>query len=290
MKKLKQIITQLQSISTDALGKPDDLLWQYLFYSPKMPLRLGQEQLLQSAEKISLKVNDEYFGQEELTFHTFRWGKGTRKLLLTHGWGSKAADFSEFITALNKIDNLEIIAFDAPGNGSSEGDLSSLPLYVQAVKAVVQQYGKPDVLVGHSLGAMANVIALREMQISPTLLISLTPLIKLKENFDASMDAVNIGHTSKTAFFESLTKMFNVPASYFSLGNWHDAGLQLNHRLMYDSNDQISPYLYLKAFLDNHPSVKAHNYEDVGHEKILKSAVVIEDVVEAVKSALEIQL
>jgi hypothetical protein len=255
-----------------------------------MPLRLGQEQLLHSAEKISLKVNDEYFGQGELTFHTFKWGNGAHKLLLTHGWGSKAADFSEFITALNKIDNLEIIAFDAPGNGGSEGDLSSLPLYVQAAKAVVQQYGIPDVVIGHSLGAMANVIAFREMQISPTLLISLTPLIKLKENFDASMDAVNIAQTSKTTFFERLTKLFNVPASHFSMSNWHNAGLQLNHRLMYDSNDHISPFLYLKEFLDNHPSIKAHNYEGVGHEKILKSAVVIEDVVEAVKSALEIQL
>ncbi len=56
-----------------------------------------------------------------------------RKLLITTGWGSKAADFSELIQALRAIDDLEIIAFDAPGNGSSEGELSNLLLFIFSV-------------------------------------------------------------------------------------------------------------------------------------------------------------
>lgn len=289
MKKLRQIVNDIKTLTPQDSSELERLLWPYICYSPKMPLRLAQEQLLQSAEKISLKVNDEYFAEKELEFNTFKWGNGANKLLLTHGWGSKAADFSELIAALTTIKNLEIIAFDAPGNGSSEGDLSNLLLFKQAVKAIVLHYGKPNVVIGHSLGAMANVIALREMQITPSLLISLTPLVRLKENFEASMDALNIPHANQIAFLESFHAKFGVPASYFTLDNWYNFDAQLNHWLAFDSNDVVSPYPYLEKFLADHPFIKINNYEGVGHDKAIKSPVIITDIVEVVNSALNLE-
>ena len=109
-----------------------------------MPVRLQQEQLLNEAEKFSLRVSDDYFAKKDLLFNGFKWGNGSRKVLITHGWGSKAADFSEIITGLKRVNDLEIIAFDAPGNGSSEGELSNLLLFSEAVKAIILNYGKPD--------------------------------------------------------------------------------------------------------------------------------------------------
>ena len=286
MKQLRQIINDIKALSPESTNKLENLLWPYICYSPKMPLRLAQEQLLQSAETLSLTVNDEYFAGKELRFNTFKWGNGKRKLLLTHGWGSKAIDFSELITALAENEDLEIIAFDAPGNGSSEGELSNLLLFKQAVKAIVSHYGTPDVVIGHSLGAMANIIALREMRITPSLLISMAPLVRLKEKFEASMDVLNIPQVSQTAFLESFNTKFGVPACHFILENWYEFDVQLNHWVIYDSNDAISPYSYLKEFLDNHQFIKAKNYEGTGHDKIIKSPIIIADLVEILNSAL----
>ncbi len=159
MKKLKQIITQVKTFPTDKPDELNDLLWQLICYSPKMPVRLLQEQLLNEAERFSLTVTDDYFANKELQFNGFKWGNGQFKVLITHGWGSKAADFTEIITALKEVNDLEIIAFDAPGNGSSEGELSNLLLFSEAVKSIILKYGKPDFVIGHSLGAMANVKA-----------------------------------------------------------------------------------------------------------------------------------
>ncbi len=288
MKKLKQIVAKIKSHPTEPSSELNNLLWQYICYSPKMPVRLHQEKLLDEAEKSSLKVNDDFFAHKELHFNTFKWGRGMHKVILTHGWGSKAADFNEIITALLQIKDLEIIAFDAPGNGSSEGELSNLLLYVQAVKAIILHYGEPDIIIGHSLGAMANVIALKEMMVTPALLISLTPLIRLKENFEASMNAVGISPLSQLGFFEIFEDKFKVSTSYFTLNDWYSFNGQLNHWLAYDQNDPVSPYSYMKEFLDVHPFIKSYNYNDVGHDKILKSSVVVSDLVEVVKSALEL--
>src|SRR4051812_6365403 len=100
MKKLKQIIATVRSSDQDNHEEYNDLLWQLICYPPKMAPRLQQENLLTEAVKFSLKVNDAYFAKKELTFNGFIWGSGKRRILLTHGWGSKAADLSEIIIAL----------------------------------------------------------------------------------------------------------------------------------------------------------------------------------------------
>ena len=286
MKKLKQVIAEIRSLDYPSRNQIEPLLWQYICYSPKMPVRLQQQQLLDTAEMAVLKVTDEYFAQRELSFNTFRWGNGKYKILITHGWGSKAIDFSEIIMALSQRGDFEIIAFDAPGNGSSEGELSNLLLYIQAVKAVILKYGKPDVAIGHSLGAMANVIALTEMEIQPSILISLTPLLRLKENFEYSMTAIGISDLDQINFLNSFQEKFGFPASKFTLNDYYHFGSDLNHWLAYDVNDQISPYSYLENFLELHPTIKAKDYADVGHDKVIKSPLVISDLVEEIMIAL----
>lgn len=284
MKKLKQIITRIKADPPADPIEFNDLLWQLICYSPKMPVRLQQQQLLDEAEKFSLRVKDEHFAKQTLQFNGFKWGNGSRKILITHGWGSKAADFTELIRALQEMDNLEIIAFDAPGNGSSEGELSSLLLYMLSVKAIVSHYGMPDILVGHSLGGMANVIAIKEMGITPSLLISLTPLIRLKENFEASMHAADVPQAARDKFLADFENKFGKPASYYDLKDWYPADAPFKHLLAYDRHDPVSVYSYMEDFLNANLSIMHREYEGVGHERIIKSATVISDIVARIKA------
>ena len=286
MKKLKQIIAQTKEIAAANTTGFNDLVWQLICYSPKMPVRLQQEQLLNEAEPFSLTVNDDYFAKKELTFNGFKWGNGKHKILITHGWGSKAADFGDVITALREIEDTQIIAFDAPGNGSSEGELSNLLLFILAVQAVIKTYGKPDVLIGHSLGAMANVMAIKELGITPSLLASITPLVRLKENFEVSMNAAGVQQPAQDEFLESFEKLFGQPASYFDLNGQYLFDPEPKHWLAYDHADLVAPYSYLQEFLNAHPSVNAKYYEGTGHERILKSAEMIGDLFKEVTIAL----
>src|SRR5689334_8298653 len=104
MKKLKQIISEIQTLDQDTAVGFTPLLWQYICYSPKMPARLQQQQLLEDAHTFALKIHDNYFAKEELRFNAFQWGTGKYKIVLTHGWGSKALDLSEIIMALREVD------------------------------------------------------------------------------------------------------------------------------------------------------------------------------------------
>ncbi|RYZ98221.1 MAG: alpha/beta hydrolase [Sphingobacteriaceae bacterium] len=182
--------------------------------------------------------------------------------------------------------DFEIIAFDAPGNGSSEGDLSNLLLFILAIKAVITFHGKPDVVIGHSLGAMANIAALGELGITPSILISVTPLLRLKENFEFSMNKVGIPLPDQTTYFDSFKEKFDIPISDFKLDNWYGFNNKVNHWLAYDVNDPIAPHTYLETFAASYPSVKLKNYTDIGHHNAIKSPVVVSDLVQEVISAV----
>lgn len=280
MKRLKQLIGALkqQQDNPDAA-----LMREFIFYSPKMPLRLHQEQLIAESKQFTLPVFDTYFTHSEISINCFTWGKGKRKVLLTHGWASKALDFYELIVALLKNADLEVIAFDAPGNGSSVSEFSNLMLYAESVKSIVLNYAQPDVLIGHSLGGMANVIAVQELAIQLQLLVSVAPLIRLKENFEQSLDSVNIALKDQEIFFANFEQEFPVPASYFNLTNLYQLKDEANHFLAFDPEDHISPYPFLKEFSDKYPAITTKSFEDVGHYKILKSVDVIEDIAQRIQ-------
>jgi hypothetical protein len=286
MKKLKQIIAQVKAADENSPAY-NDLLWQLICYSPKMPVRLQQQQLLDEAEKFSLTAYDRIFTQTNLTFHGFKWGSGSRLITITHGWGSKAADFSELIPLLRAIPNTTVIAFDVPGNGSSEGELSNGDLFARAMAAVSEKYGTPDVMIGHSLGGMANVLALKLTGIKPKLLISITPLIRLKENFESSMNAVGIAQNKQETYLQSFKEKVGVPASHYDVQQLYRFGPELNHVLLYDDADLISPYVYISEFLSDRPFIRSKNYTGAGHAGIIRSPQVIADIITEINAILE---
>jgi pimeloyl-ACP methyl ester carboxylesterase len=288
MKKLKQIAGQVKMLMTsNQPAELNDMLWQLICYPPKMPLRLHQQQLMDQAETFFVTVYDEYFTQQPLRINGFKWGDGATKVLITHGWGSKAADFTELITELLQNANLQIIGFDAPANGSSDGDLANLLLFVSAVKAVINETGEPDIVIGHSFGAMANVAALTQLQLAPSLLISIAPFILLQENFIKSMTSLSVPHVAQERFLQDFKSRYNVPASYYNMHDLYTFDKDLNHWLAYDEQDATLPYDYLQVFLTAHPSIQSKDYPGAGHERIIKSAELISDVAALVNGVFE---
>ena len=283
MKKIKEIFTQVKELQHTDNEDITSLLWQLICYSPKFPLRLQQQELLNESTPFTLEVDDPHFSHSALKFNGFIWGNGKRKVIITHGWSSKGADFIDLITALRTIDDLQIIAFDAPGNGSSEGGLSNLLLFVGAVKAIINTYGAPDVLIGHSLGGLANTVALKETGIKPSLLITITPMVRLRENFITTMTAAEVRQTAQDTFFENFEEIFGLATADFNLANIYQDGIALKHWLAYDQEDKITPFAYVKEVLTKHPEIISKEFGGVGHERIIKDPRVIVDILELVR-------
>ena len=286
VRRLRTIFQSVQSLNDSDKPLPLSALWELICYSPKTPLRSQQQQLVDEAEKLQGEVMDRHFAKRPRVVNAFRWGEGTTKVLLTHGWGSKALDFADLIVRLKEVKDLEIIAFDAPGNGSSEGDLSNLLLYIEAIKNISSNYGVPDILIGHSLGAMANLLAVKDLNLNPSLIVSLAPLVRLKENFVATFKLANVPDSAQHEFFISFEKLFGLPASYFNLTELLSDTPDHTHWIGYDPMDEIHPSDHLLHFAGSKKGIVSKEYPEVGHSRIIKDPQVIKDIVNVIKERL----
>ncbi|GAB2622311.1 hypothetical protein GCM10027168_62850 [Streptomyces capparidis] len=91
---------------------------------------------------------------------TYRWGDGTRPVLLVHGWQSRASRLSAFVPELLGRGH-SVIAFDAPAHGDAPGRSTTIHDYRAVIAALHDEYGTFDGLVAHSLGALGSFDAMR---------------------------------------------------------------------------------------------------------------------------------
>ncbi|MEO8095987.1 MAG: alpha/beta hydrolase [Pseudolysinimonas sp.] len=105
------------------------------------------------AARSSLELNGEKVA-------VYAWGDGPTAILLVHGWRSRASTFATVVAALERSDRT-IIAFDAPGNGDSDGHRTTLYDYAAIIRILSERHGRLDTIVGHSFGVLATFYAVR---------------------------------------------------------------------------------------------------------------------------------
>ena len=91
---------------------------------------------------------------------TWRWGsRDAPAVLLAHGWGGHAAQMRAFVFPLLSA-GFRVIAYDQPAHGVSEGRLTGLPDFAEALGEVAAYHGDVHAVIGHSLGAAAAALAM----------------------------------------------------------------------------------------------------------------------------------
>jgi hypothetical protein len=288
--KKEQIKTYKQRLlQVKQAAAPEELLqalWNYLSFPIRLPNRPHQQELLDQAGTFSMQAPDPYFAKSDLNFRGYIWGSGKKKIYLTHGWSSKAADFTELISALLRLEDVQIIAFDALGNGSSEGELSNLMLYVKPLESIIETYGMPDVLIGHSLGVMANVVALKAFETQPKLLISITPVIELAQNFTGMMNHAGVSTEDQLRWFQDFHDVYKFPVSYFDMKTLYTEAPADKHLVFYDTQDEMLPYAQLAEFLQQHPELVTKAFDGAGHYKILRDDALLATIQGAVEPVI----
>ena len=119
-----------------------------IFCTPYQRSKKKSPPVFDKAEKLSFMLDDKLV-------KGFRWNQGGRKkILICHGFESTCINFDRYISGLVKH-NCEVIAFDAPAHGKSEGKRINIPMYVDMLRKINQNYGPVGGFLGHSFGGLA---------------------------------------------------------------------------------------------------------------------------------------
>lgn len=212
----------------------------------------------------------------------YTWGEGPM-VLVVHGWAGRATQFRRFIKPLNAA-GYQVIGFDGPAHGNSEGRKTDLREFEEALRKIYQKCGEPVAIIAHSFGGGAVLFsAMNGLHVTKLINIS-SPTIGA-EIIDTYLTTINASEATRAGFEKYIVTTFGRPfddftSSYFIRHLQHPIDLMLVH----DDEDKEVNIRQAEALQKLYPSAKLVRTSGLGHTRILKDNIVIQRCVTFVQA------
>lgn len=227
------------------------------------------------AEKLSLEIKG-------LTLRGFRWvpeKPNGKKILIVHGFRSYAYKFEKYVLALKK-EGFEVVAFDAPAHGTSDGKLINAYIYKVMLNEVERSYGPFYGVMGHSLGGLAASLAFEEFAGHLNRKLVLIAPAETERAIKNFFMIIPVDDKVREAFTELIDELTDKPISYYSVGRVVKA-LTSPVLWVHDKQDTICLFEDVKPLLSlGMPHVNFLITEQLGHNKIYKDNKVCAEIVQ----------
>ncbi|HEU4496230.1 MAG TPA: alpha/beta hydrolase, partial [Flavobacterium sp.] len=99
-------------------------------------------------------------GALEKEIVVYHYGSAEKKILLVHGWSGRGTQLAKIADKMLQI-GYSTISFDAPAHGKSKGKKSNMAEFIACILQLEKVYGPFEFAIGHSLGGMSILNALK---------------------------------------------------------------------------------------------------------------------------------
>ncbi|MFN7044808.1 MAG: alpha/beta hydrolase [Flavobacterium sp.] len=128
-----------------------------LFTTP-IKHKLPKRELLMERESVQKSILVPEIRKEIVVYE---YGKSDRKILLVHGWSGRGTQLVKIADEMLKLGYMTI-SFDAPAHGKSKGNYSIMTEFIASILELEKQYGPFEFAIGHSLGGMSVLNAIKQ--------------------------------------------------------------------------------------------------------------------------------
>lgn len=240
-----------------------------LFMTPyKFPRPKREQKMYDKAEKQRLFIPELH--KEIQLYHC---GTGEKKVLLIHGWAGRGTQLHAMAESFSEK-GFHTISFDGTAHGDSQGKTSAMTEFISCIHEIDKQLGPFEFAVGHSLGGMALLNAVKNG-------------FRVKKIATAGCgDSINdichlfvkrlgmkpsIGDKLK----KKLDKILGGDAEELS-ANVAAKSIKIPVLVMHDIQDEDVPLHCAKDICNNLPVHELYITEGLGHRKILWDKRVLE--------------
>lgn len=250
-----------------------------LFCTPFAP-RPGKNipGLFQEAEPLSFLLNG-------LTIRGFRWipqQPNGKKILLSHGFRSYSYKFEPYILPLLN-EGFEVIMFDAPAHGTSDGKSLTAILYKDMIVYAEKNYGPFFGFIAHSLGGLAVALALEEFESAGRKIVLIAPATETSRAVSNFFEVIHVSAKVQNAFEQYIFNITGKHLAHYSIKRVV-SNLDTPVLWIHDRHDRICPYEDMQPmFARGLPHVQFHITEQLGHNQIYKAKAVNDMVVAFMK-------
>jgi predicted alpha/beta hydrolase family esterase len=196
---------------------------------------------------------------------TWTWGTGPR-VLLAHGWEGSARDMVPIASELAR-QGLSVTVFDMPAHGRSSGRTTTLPAMADAIGAVARGTGTPDAVVGHSLGAAASVLALRD-GLGASAAALLAPVAEPWLFLRRLADLLAFSEARYEGLVAQLERRAGA-AIHTIDGATAARALSARALILHDPTDRQVPFSHAEALANAWRGATLHQAKGLGHRRLL---------------------
>lgn len=208
----------------------------------------------------------------------YRWGDEAKPyVLVVHGWAGRATQFRKFIKPLNDT-GFQVIGFDGPAHGQSEGRSTSILEFEQVLNQLFSLRGVPVAVVTHSFGGAAVLYATRNGLPVKTLVNIASPSIA-DEILKTYMRAINASWKSAEKFKEFVKRKSGKNFEEFTaLQSVKNLLRPIDLLIVQDENDDDVLPIHAEELKKAYPSAQLLKTSGLGHNRILKDDQVIAQI------------
>lgn len=273
---IPKVITQTAKLLQAISPKLATLFAAKLFTTPlkhRIPKRELHMVQNSKQEKLRIpKINKE--------IHLYHFGQSQKKILLVHGWSGRGTQLVKIADEL-LTNGFSTISFDAPAHGKSGSKTTLMPEFIASILEIEKQFGPFEFAIGHSLGGMSILNAIKQgLNVEKAVIIGSGDIIKdILDSFVLKMKLKPEIASMMKAHFE---KKFGEPMESYS-ASFAAQSVDIPVLIIHDKNDEEIQVLAAHNIYRNLKNGEIYITEKLGHRKILGDKNVIEKILNFIK-------
>ncbi len=236
-----------------------------LFSTPFRKPKKKTPPIFSKGEKLSFKLD------ANTTIRGHRFNHPSKdKVLIIHGFESASKNFDRYISAFVKK-GYEVLAFDAPAHGQSDGKRIILPMYIETIKTIDRLYGPINKFMAHSFGGLALAHFLEFVSHDEsTKAVFIAPATETTTAIDTFFKFLDLSQEVRKEFDQLIFEKAGVYADHFSVRRaMHH--IKATGLWLHDEDDDLTPLSdALKVKEDQHPNLEFFITKGLGHRKIYR--------------------
>ena len=239
-----------------------NLAYKFLTNPRFHKLRPFEEEAIEKAEKEDVEIVG-------FQIRTYKWGNGTRNILLIHGWEGQGGNFGMLIEPLMAL-GYTVYAFDGPSHGfSSKGD-TSLFEFGEVVSALLERFEADDA-ISHSFGSVATSFGLwNRKDIHLDKLVMITTPDRFEDRVKDVSEKVGVSMRTQKRLMNRIAEEtgydpYDLAVSTYS--NELNVGEAL---IIHDENDKVIPVSQSESVADAWKVARLVKIANTGHFRILR--------------------
>lgn len=211
---------------------------------------------------------------------TYHYGESKRKVLLVHGWSGRGTQLFKIADELLQ-NGYSTISFDAPAHGKSEGTTTIMSEFIASVLEIEKQFGPFEFAIGHSLGGMSVLNAIKDgLKVNKAIIIGSGDIVQdILDEFIFKLKLKKEFSERLKFFFE---EQYKVKMDDFSAYRAAQK-IKIPVLVIHDNDDPEVPVKAGIHIQENLENGSLFLTDGLGHRKILGNQNVIKKVLEFIK-------